>query len=382
MENFAVCTALCILGLLGLLLISVGLYFTSKERANPHFRVVDSIIETARRELSLLVAKYRNTRASKEMVSRRTDQTADKMIEKDSGQQSAKPASQPSPQVSSGVLDATKLSVPTTTMSLKALIRPWGYADLEHMYEDPDELDAGSYYGEETGVPQGNRGDIYGHHEPDVKPAARPRRTRVGPSPKEIYEGSQIADQDRGGIPLANQMAKILGYANSPEETPSGCPSTSAHPSPSHPSFTSSSTAQSNWWYNRISEVGTKEYAGCSPGDQVETRVVGVTFEGRQTVVAQLSPGEQLWLRREPHNPHDRNAIRVERQNGQQIGYISRAIAALLAPHFDNYGKPVSAVVTVLVGKNSTYSNLGVRIRFKIPEPPPPVDDYYSHTPF
>jgi hypothetical protein len=165
-------------------------------------------------------------------------------------------------------------------------------------------------------------------------------------------------------------------------ETPSGRPPASAHPSPPHGSSTSSSAAQSNWWYHRISEVGTKEYAGYSPGDQVDTHVVGVTFEGRQTVVAQLSPGERLWLRREPHNPHDGNAIIVERQNGQQIGYISRAMAALLAPHFDNYGKPVSAVVTVLVGENSEYSNLGVRIRFKIPEPPPPVDDYYGQVPF
>lgn len=103
----------------------------------------------------------------------------------------------------------------------------------------------------------------------------------------------------------------------------------------------------------------------------IETRVVGVTFEGRQAIVAQLSLKEQIWLRREPDNPHDRNAIRVERQNGQQIGYLSRALAATLARSLDEHGQPVPAVVTALPGGYSPRSAVGVQIRFAAPKTHP-----------
>ncbi len=126
-------------------------------------------------------------------------------------------------------------------------------------------------------------------------------------------------------------------------------------------------------WYTRATHAQAEVGLQNQP---IETKVVGVTFEGRQAVVARLSVGEQVWLRREPHNPHDRNAIRVERQNGRQIGYISRDIAATLAHRFDNYGKPVSAVVTALTGGEQPYPTRGVRIRFTVPEPPSPVDDF------
>ena len=58
----------------------------------------------------------------------------------------------------------------------------------------------------------------------------------------------------------------------------------------------------------------------------ITAKVVGVTFEGRQATVAQLEEMEELVLRREPDNPYDFNAIRVERLNGAQIGYINRFI--------------------------------------------------------
>ncbi len=59
-------------------------------------------------------------------------------------------------------------------------------------------------------------------------------------------------------------------------------------------------------------------------GSQIVTRVAGVTFDGRQSVVARLSIGEEILLKREPTNPYDPNAIRVECKNGQQIGYLNR----------------------------------------------------------
>jgi hypothetical protein len=113
---------------------------------------------------------------------------------------------------------------------------------------------------------------------------------------------------------------------------------------------------------------------------QIETKVKGVTYENRQSVVKQLTEGEQVWLRREPLNRYDRNAIRVERHNGAQIGYISKEEAATLAHRFDAYGKPVPAVVTAIVGGYYSDSAFGVRIRFTVPETqatqPPPARDF------
>ena len=40
-------------------------------------------------------------------------------------------------------------------------------------------------------------------------------------------------------------------------------------------------------------------------GSLICTRVAGVTFDGRQSVIARLSIGEDILLKREPTNPYD-----------------------------------------------------------------------------
>jgi len=98
------------------------------------------------------------------------------------------------------------------------------------------------------------------------------------------------------------------------------------------------------------------------------TRVVGVTFDGRQAVVAKLAVGEQIILRREPTNPYDANAIRVERQSCDQIGYIDRYKAASLAPLFDACGGIGNGSVVQLTGDQSNGMSLGVVIEFTVPQ--------------
>jgi late competence protein required for DNA uptake (superfamily II DNA/RNA helicase) len=104
------------------------------------------------------------------------------------------------------------------------------------------------------------------------------------------------------------------------------------------------------------------------PGFRIQTKVVGVTYDDRQNVVAQLMIGEQIRLVREPTNSHDTNAIRVERLDGSQFGYINSTLAAELAAGFDQYKAPVDAVVREVVGGFDAYSNLGVNIEFVVPE--------------
>lgn len=126
------------------------------------------------------------------------------------------------------------------------------------------------------------------------------------------------------------------------------------------------SDGQASWWYQQ------QKKASPDTGMRiVETHVAGVTFEGRQVTVARLMVGEKLWLHREPHNPYDRNAILVARNNGAQVGYVPRDEAAVVAPALDRVGQPVQAEITAVLGRDYPGQNLGVRIRFVVPEDAP-----------
>ena len=112
-------------------------------------------------------------------------------------------------------------------------------------------------------------------------------------------------------------------------------------------------------------------------------RVVGVTFEGRQRVVASLVTGQELCLRRESHNIHDSNAIRVECLDGRQIGYISNHLACDIASALDRVGGSIPAQVVKLTGGGSDY-NHGVVISFRVSQDSAPAGiaaDWYPETP-
>lgn len=50
-------------------------------------------------------------------------------------------------------------------------------------------------------------------------------------------------------------------------------------------------------------------------------------------------------LQRERQNPHDRNAVQVMNIAGQQLGHLSRNVAAKLAPLLDRHVVNVEAVM-------------------------------------
>lgn len=79
------------------------------------------------------------------------------------------------------------------------------------------------------------------------------------------------------------------------------------------------------------------------------TKVVGVTFEGRQQIVQTLQPGDSLILRREPDNPHDPHAVKVVTAAGAQVGYLSSRVAARVAPSMDT-GARYSATASQVTG--------------------------------
>ena len=82
---------------------------------------------------------------------------------------------------------------------------------------------------------------------------------------------------------------------------------------------------------------------------QFHTKIVGVTFEGRQRFVVRLRRGEQLKLVRQPNNPYDPNAIAVFDSQGNQLGYIRRELAAEMAYKMDR-GIQYTAEVTEVTG--------------------------------
>lgn len=76
---------------------------------------------------------------------------------------------------------------------------------------------------------------------------------------------------------------------------------------------------------------------------QMLTYVVGSQYHpGAREAVGKLRKGEELSLRREPENPHDRNAVAVHNCQGRKLGYVPRQDAGAIAKVIDT-GLPYKA---------------------------------------
>ncbi len=83
-------------------------------------------------------------------------------------------------------------------------------------------------------------------------------------------------------------------------------------------------------------------YATIAQASVFHTKVAGVTFEGRQEIIAVLTSEEPLRLVREPGNVFDPQAVAVMSTHGQ-VGYLNRELAMRIAPVLD--GNPTAYVV-------------------------------------
>jgi len=101
-------------------------------------------------------------------------------------------------------------------------------------------------------------------------------------------------------------------------------------------------------------------FAGIGERDSFPTKIMGVSFEGRQDIVAGLKPGADLFLERQPQNPVDANAIAV-RYGTLQLGFLRKQIAKHLAPLIDS-GIPYRARVENVTG-GAQGKNFGVNVR-------------------
>ena len=86
-----------------------------------------------------------------------------------------------------------------------------------------------------------------------------------------------------------------------------------------------------------VDEIISSTQAGAANTEQLHlygdlpTKIVGVQY-----YKGYANPGEQILMRREPGNPYDSNAIRIDNVAGNQIGHIPRRIAEKLAKFMDN----------------------------------------------
>ncbi|KAK5046215.1 hypothetical protein LTR84_008358 [Exophiala bonariae] len=73
----------------------------------------------------------------------------------------------------------------------------------------------------------------------------------------------------------------------------------------------------------------------------LNTKIVGCRFYNGQATV-----GEYVKVRREPSNPYDTNAIRIDNVRRDQIGHIGRVVAGKLAPFMDSGSLLVEGALT------------------------------------
>src|SRR4051812_3287707 len=88
--------------------------------------------------------------------------------------------------------------------------------------------------------------------------------------------------------------------------------------------------------------------------------LAGFAHDDAAAVFAELRVGDGLALAREPDNPYDANAIRVD-WRGRKLGYVPRAQNAALAWAMDR-GEPLSARITRL----RRHPNPRLRIEFDV----------------
>ena len=114
-------------------------------------------------------------------------------------------------------------------------------------------------------------------------------------------------------------------------------------PRTSQPTEGSFSQSQRDTWSDRNEEERAGELIDLSQDDT--TQAIGENFEhygtldtkivGVQYYRGQATRGEWVIIKREPSNPYDRNAIRIDNVRNVQIGHIPRKMAEKLARYID-----------------------------------------------
>lgn len=88
--------------------------------------------------------------------------------------------------------------------------------------------------------------------------------------------------------------------------------------------------------------------------------LAGFQYHAAGELWPQLKVGDTLALVREPANPHDANAVRVE-WRGRMLGYLPRAENRSVAAEMDR-GTPVAARIARLVEHRNPWQRLLIEV--------------------
>lgn len=91
-----------------------------------------------------------------------------------------------------------------------------------------------------------------------------------------------------------------------------------------------------------------------------ESPVAGFQYHRGERVWLALREGDQLALVREPANPYDRRAVRIDWQ-GQKLGYVPRTENVTVAQMLDR-GERLEAVIVRLQSSGGPWERLRVAI--------------------
>ena len=102
------------------------------------------------------------------------------------------------------------------------------------------------------------------------------------------------------------------------------------------------------------------------------TKVAGVTFDNRQSVIAHLTGNEPCRIVPQPDNEFDPNALAVEASvNGviANVGYIPRDLASQIAPYLE--GESVMVSIVEITGgfeiDEARFAAYGLLLRIQVP---------------
>ncbi len=88
--------------------------------------------------------------------------------------------------------------------------------------------------------------------------------------------------------------------------------------------------------------------------------LAGFQYHTGAAVWEEMKVGDALTLRREPDNPHDPNAVRVD-WHGQQLGYLPRAENGAVAAEMDQGGR-----VEARIGRLRKHRNPWQRVLIEV----------------
>ena len=102
-------------------------------------------------------------------------------------------------------------------------------------------------------------------------------------------------------------------------------------------------------------------------------KVAGVSYEGRQNIIAALRGNEPCRIVPEPTNPYDPNALAVHIAVSGRVlhaGFVPKWLAAEIAPHLE--GETVMAEIAEITGgfeiNDGEIAAYGLRVRIEIPD--------------